>query len=52
MFGIIDGVNPVDDPEIYEILTSRETEVIFANVLLTEDGEVWWNGKSIHQDQV
>lgn len=46
MFGIIDGVNPVDDPEIYEILTSRETEVIFANVLLTEDGEVWWNGKS------
>ncbi len=45
MFGIIDGVNPVDDPEIYEILTSNATEVIFANVLLTEDGEVWWNGK-------
>ncbi|WP_276814614.1 phosphoenolpyruvate carboxykinase (GTP) [Desulfurococcus amylolyticus] len=46
MFGIIDGVNPVDDPEIYRILTSRDTEVIFANVLLTEDGEVWWNGKT------
>ncbi|MEM4435824.1 MAG: phosphoenolpyruvate carboxykinase (GTP) [Thermosphaera sp.] len=46
MFGIIDGVNPVDDKEIYEILTSRETEVIFANVLYTEDGDVWWNGKS------
>lgn len=45
MFGIIDGVNPVDDPEIYEILTSRDTEVIFSNVLLTEDGQVWWNGK-------
>ena len=45
MFGIIDGVNPVDDPEIYDILTRRDTEVIFANVLLTEDGEVWWNGK-------
>ncbi|WP_248784115.1 phosphoenolpyruvate carboxykinase (GTP) [Desulfurococcus mucosus] len=45
MFGIIDGVNPVDDPEIYGILSSRETEVIFSNVLLTEDGEVWWNGK-------
>jgi len=45
MFGIIDGVNPVDDPEIYEILTSGETEVVFANVLLTEDGEVWWRGK-------
>lgn len=46
MFGIIDGVNPVDDPEIYEILTSPETEVIFSNVLLTEDGTVWWNGKA------
>ncbi|MEM0002194.1 MAG: phosphoenolpyruvate carboxykinase (GTP) [Desulfurococcaceae archaeon] len=45
MFGIIDGVNPRDDPEIYEILTSRETEVIFANVLLTDDGDIWWNGK-------
>lgn len=45
MFGIIDGVNPKDDPEIYDILTSGETEVIFANVLLTEDGDVWWNGK-------
>lgn len=45
MFGIIDGVNPKDDPEIYEILTRTDTEVIFANVLLTEDGEVWWNGK-------
>lgn len=45
MFGIIDGVNPDDDPEIYEILTRRDTEVIFSNILLTEDGEVWWNGK-------
>ncbi len=45
MFGIIDGVNPEDDPEIYEILTSSDTEVVFANVLLTEDGEVWWRGK-------
>jgi phosphoenolpyruvate carboxykinase (GTP) len=46
MFGIIDGVNPTDDPEIYEILTSPETEVIFSNVLLTDDGEVWWRGKT------
>lgn len=45
MFGIIDGVNPTDDPEIYEILTSPETEVIFSNVLLTDDHEVWWRGK-------
>ncbi|MEM4869660.1 MAG: phosphoenolpyruvate carboxykinase (GTP) [Desulfurococcaceae archaeon] len=46
MFGIIDGINSVDDPEIYEILTSPETEVIFSNVLLTDDGEVWWRGKT------
>ncbi len=45
MFGIIDGVNPVDDPEIYEILTSPESEVIFSNVLLMDGGDVWWRGK-------
>lgn len=45
MFGIIDGVNQLDDPEIYEILTSPNTEVIFSNVLLMNDGEVWWRGK-------
>ncbi|MEM0084104.1 MAG: phosphoenolpyruvate carboxykinase (GTP) [Candidatus Methanomethylicia archaeon] len=45
MFGIIDGVNPTDDPEMYEILTSPETEVIFSNILLMGNGEVWWNGK-------
>ncbi|MEM4667394.1 MAG: phosphoenolpyruvate carboxykinase (GTP) [Thermofilum sp.] len=45
MFGIIDDVNPRDDPDIYRILTDPSVEVIFANVLLTEDGEVWWRGK-------
>ncbi|MCX8185258.1 MAG: phosphoenolpyruvate carboxykinase (GTP) [Sulfolobales archaeon] len=45
MFGIIDGVNPADDPDIYEILTSPDTEVIFSNVLLKDGGEVWWRGK-------
>lgn len=45
MFGIIDGINPRDDPEIYRILTSLDTEVIFSNVLLTNDGDVWWRGK-------
>jgi len=45
MFGIIDGVNPADDPEIYGILVNPEAEIIFCNVLLTEDGEVWWRGK-------
>ena len=46
MFGIIDGVNSDDDPEIYEILTSPDTEVIFSNVLLMNGGEVWWRGKT------
>jgi phosphoenolpyruvate carboxykinase (GTP) len=45
MFGIIDGVNPKDDPELYEVLTDPDKEIIFSNVLLTEDGRVWWNGK-------
>ena len=45
MFGIIDGVNPIDDPKIYEILTSPDDDVIFSNVLLEDNGEVWWNGK-------
>uniref|UniRef100_A0A7J3X7R7 Phosphoenolpyruvate carboxykinase [GTP] n=1 Tax=Thermofilum pendens TaxID=2269 RepID=A0A7J3X7R7_THEPE len=45
MFGIIDGVNPADDPEVYELLVNPEAEIIFCNVLLTEDGEVWWRGK-------
>ena len=45
MFGIIDGVNPRDDPELYSILTNPNYEIIFSNVLLTKDGEVWWNGK-------
>jgi phosphoenolpyruvate carboxykinase (GTP) len=45
LFGIISGINPVDDPEIYEILTRKDTEVIFSNVLLTEDGDVWCDGK-------
>lgn len=45
MFGIIDGVNPIDDPEIYDILTSPKTEAIFSNILLMGNGDVWWNGK-------
>jgi len=44
-FGIIDGVNPKDDPELYRVLLDPETEVIFSNILLCEDGEPWWNGR-------
>ncbi|WP_446752587.1 phosphoenolpyruvate carboxykinase (GTP) [Vulcanisaeta sp. JCM 16161] len=43
VFGIIEGINPVDDPLIYEVLT-KPNEIIFSNVLITEDGEVYWNG--------
>ncbi len=50
MFGIVDGVNPEDDPEIYEILTDPGSEVVFANVLLTRDGRVWWRGKPEEPD--
>lgn len=45
MFGIIDGVNPHDDPVLYKLLIDPNNEIIFSNVLLTEDGEVWWHGK-------
>ncbi|MEN3045861.1 MAG: phosphoenolpyruvate carboxykinase domain-containing protein, partial [Candidatus Hydrothermales bacterium] len=41
MFGIIEGVNPEDDPLIYKALTTPG-EVIFCNVLMTEDGDVFW----------
>ncbi len=44
VFGIIEGINPTDDPLIYEVLT-KPGEVIFSNVLITEDGGVYWNGK-------
>lgn len=44
LFGIIQDINPEDDPIIWEILSS-EKEVIFSNSLMTEDGDVYWNGK-------
>jgi len=44
MFGIIQDINPDDDPMIWKILT-EENEIIFSNVLKTEDGGVHWIGK-------
>jgi phosphoenolpyruvate carboxykinase (GTP) len=42
IFGIIEDVNPKDDPLIYEsLITPRE--VIFSNVLIS-DGEPYWLG--------
>lgn len=44
MFGIIQGVNPNDDPILWEVL-NKPGEIIFSNVLMTGDGEVHWIGK-------
>ncbi|GGP21372.1 phosphoenolpyruvate carboxykinase [Thermocladium modestius] len=44
VFGIIEGINSKDDPVIFDVL-SRPGEAIFSNVLVTEDGGVYWSGK-------
>lgn len=43
MFGIIEGVNESDDPEIMVVLEGEGKEVIFSN-LLVSDGKPYWNG--------
>jgi len=40
IFGIIQDVNPEDDPGIYEALTST-SEVIFSNVLVKDERPYW-----------
>ncbi len=42
IFGIIKDVNPVDDPLIYEALTTPR-ELVFSNVLIA-DGVPYWQG--------
>ena len=44
IFGIIQNVNSVDDPILWEILNSQG-EIIFSNVLVTEEGGTYWIGK-------
>lgn len=44
IFGIIPGVNSKDDPIIWKTLNSPG-DIIFSNVLKTEDGGVYWTGK-------
>lgn len=44
VFGIIEGINSVDDPVIFKVLSSPG-EIIFSNVLIKSDGTVYWNGK-------
>ena len=42
IFGILQGINPKDDPVLYNMLTSSG-EVIFSNVLV-KDGKPYWLG--------
>lgn len=44
IFGILEGINSTDDPLLWRALHSP-SEIIFSNVLVTEDGYVYWNGK-------
>jgi len=44
VFGIIMGINSKDDPIQWKVLHSPG-EIIFSNVLVTEDGKVSWIGK-------
>ena len=43
IFGIIRDVNTKDDPIIWEAL-NKPGEVIFSNILTTEEGKVYWLG--------
>jgi phosphoenolpyruvate carboxykinase (GTP) len=43
MFGIIQGINSRDDPIQFHALRSDETHVIFSNVLVLPDGDIYWN---------
>ena len=44
IFGIIQGVNSVDDPILWKVLHSPG-DIIFSNVLVTPDGDTFWMGK-------
>lgn len=47
IFGIITDVNPVDDPFIYEVLTTPR-ELIFSNILINDGKPYWLNmGKEL-----
>ena len=44
IFGIIDGINSADDSLQWETLHASG-EIIFSNILITDDGNTYWNGK-------
>lgn len=44
IFGIIQGINSKDDPILWKAFNSPG-EVIFSNILITEDKSPYWSGK-------
>ncbi|RLI96014.1 MAG: phosphoenolpyruvate carboxykinase (GTP) [Candidatus Altiarchaeales archaeon] len=44
IFGIIQDINSKEEPILWETL-HRPGEIIFSNVLITEDNKAYWNGK-------
>ncbi|MBE3113931.1 MAG: phosphoenolpyruvate carboxykinase (GTP) [Thermoplasmata archaeon] len=50
IFGIIEGINDTNDPIQWDALT-HPAELIFSNILVTEENDVYWNGKpGIHPE--
>jgi len=50
IFGIIEGINDTNDPIQWDALT-HPAELIFSNVLVTQDDNVYWNGKPGNQPE-
>jgi phosphoenolpyruvate carboxykinase (GTP) len=50
IFGIIEGLNPIDDHLQWKALHS-DHEIIFSNVLVKEDKTVYWNGMGTEPPQ-
>jgi len=44
IFGIIEDINPNDDPTIWKVL-NEPNEIIFSNILVSENGTAYWVGK-------
>ena len=44
IFGIIQGVNSVDDPILWKVLHSPG-DIIFSNIMVTPEGDTFWIGK-------
>lgn len=43
MFGIIEGINQENDPEVIKVLMDDESEVIFSNILINDEKPYWNN---------